>query len=65
MNCCLTVFVALAFQINGHTSVAVYALMFMIDFLNSILHFDFLCIIVRFPMLSVIVISVWIDIQPA
>ena len=63
VDSCCAVWEAFAFQIYLHTTISIYTMVFMIniwDFWQSFLAHG---IVIRLPMFSVVVISIWTDIK--
>ena len=57
--------ISLTCQIDGHAPVTIDTIMFMIDFMNLCLHFCFMGVIISLPVFPVVIVSVWINIQPS
>ena len=51
-------------QICRHAPVTINAIVFMVDFLNLCQNLRFMGIITRLPVFPVVVICIWIDLQP-
>jgi len=60
----LAVAVAPAFQINRHAAVAVHSVVAVVDFVDLLLDFGFLGIIIRLPVLPVVIVGIRADPQP-
>lgn len=62
---CPAVSASLAFQINSHATVAVNAIVAMVDFHYLRQDLCFFSIIIRLPVFPVVVVCVWTDFEPA
>lgn len=65
MNGCRTVFIPFPIKVNGHASIAVYAIMFVVDLPDLLLDFIFLRIVICLPVFPVVIIGVRAYTQPA
>ena len=64
MDGCSAVIITPTGQIDCHTPIAINTIVFMIDFVNPCLDLCFMGIISYLPVLPVVIISIWIDVQP-
>ena len=58
-----TIRISFVCQINLHTSITIYSMMSMIDFLDLCFHCFFLCKIFCFSLFSIIIISIWVNMK--
>ncbi len=63
MDGCGAVDVSTPFQINPHIAIAVDAVVAVVDFLDLLMDFCFLGVVVSLPMLSVVVIGIRVKSQ--
>ena len=51
-------------QIDGHAPIPIHAVVLMVDFLNLCFDFLFVGIVICLPVFPVVVVCVWIYVQP-
>lgn len=56
--------IAFTLQIYSHAPITDGAIVFVIDFVNLILNFLFIGIVIRLPVFPVVIVCIWEDAKP-